>query len=120
MSWWKQRQYHVSIGRKFKILNWKELKACMRRKFVPPSYLEKREKEKKIERINRLEKHLTHLGYELKGIDLIEEKLNRMIHKKKEIKEKEQKERRERKEQERQDKCLSEVEPDIDIKSSPL
>jgi len=36
MSWWKQRQYDVPIGRKFKILNWKELKACMRRKFVPP------------------------------------------------------------------------------------
>jgi len=52
----------------------------------------KREKEKKrIETIKRLEKHLAHLGYELKGIKLIEEKLNRMIHKEKEKKEKERK-----------------------------
>jgi len=92
----------------------------MKRKFVSPSYLEKREEEKKIERINRLEKHLAHLGHELKGIELIEEKINRMIHKEKERKEKEHKERRERKEQERQDKCLSRAEPDIDIKSSLL
>jgi len=121
MSWWKQRQYDVSIGRKFKILNWKEFKASMRRKFVPPSYLENREeKKKKIERINRLEKHLAHLGHELKGIKLIEEKLNRMIHKEKERKEKEQKERWERKEQERQDKNLSRAKPYIDIKSSSL
>jgi len=122
MSWWKQRQYDVSIGRKFKILNWKELKACMRRKFVPSSYLEKREEEKKkkIERINKLEKHLAHLGHELKGIELIEEKFNRMIHKEKERKEEERKERRERKEQERQDKCLSRAEPDIDITNLSL
>ena len=57
----------------------------MRRKFVSHSYLEKREEEKKqIERINRLEKHLAHLGHELEGIKLIEEKINRMIHKEKE------------------------------------
>ena len=80
----------------------------------------KREEEKKkIERIKRLEKHLAHLGYEFKGIELIEEKLNRMIHKE-ERKEKEQKERRESKEQQRQDKCLSRAEPNIDIKSSSL
>jgi len=86
-----------------------------------PSYLEKREDEKKkIERINRLKKHLAHLGHELKGIERIEEKLNRMIHKENERKEKERKERRERKEQERQDKCLSGAEPDIDMKSSRL
>jgi len=59
----------------------------MRRKFVLPSYLEKREEEKKkIDRINILEKHLAHLGHELKGIKLIEEKLNRMIHKENERK----------------------------------
>ena len=78
----------------------------------------KREEEDR--RIKRLEKHLAHLGYELKGIELTEEKLNRMIHKEKERKEKERKERRERKDQERQDKCLSRAEPDIDIKSSSL
>jgi len=38
MSWWKQRQYDVSIGRKLKIMNWRELKACLRRKFVSLSY----------------------------------------------------------------------------------
>ena len=81
----------------------------------------KREEEKKkIERIKRVEKHLARLGYELRGIELIEEKLNRMIHKEKERKEKERIERQERKEQERQDKCLSRAVPDIDIKSSSL
>jgi len=41
MSWWKQRQYDVSIGRKFKLLNWKELKARIRRNFVLPFYEKK-------------------------------------------------------------------------------
>jgi len=81
---------------------------------------EEKKKKKKIERIKRLEKHLAHLGCELKGIKLIEEKINRMIQKEKERKEKEQNERRERKEQERQDKCLSRAEPNIDVKSSSL
>jgi len=78
----------------------------------------KREEEKK--KIKRLEKHLAHLGYELKGIELIEEKLNRMIHNERERKGKERKETRERKEQERQDKGLSRAEPNIDIKCSSL
>jgi len=38
MSWWKQRQYDVTIGRKSNILKWNELKACIRRKFVLHSY----------------------------------------------------------------------------------
>ena len=44
MSWWKQRQNDVRIGRKSKKLNWKELKVCMRRKIVFLSY----ERNKKI------------------------------------------------------------------------
>ena len=31
MSWWKQRQNDVRIDRKSEILNWNELKVCMRR-----------------------------------------------------------------------------------------
>ncbi|XP_052725469.1 stress response protein NST1-like [Vigna angularis] len=34
-EWWDDRQYHVKIGRKYPIYDWNELKACMRRKFVP-------------------------------------------------------------------------------------
>jgi len=30
MSWWKQRQNDIRMGRKYEILNWYELKACMR------------------------------------------------------------------------------------------
>jgi len=47
--WWKQRK---NDDMRLEILNWSELKAGMRRKFVSPSYLKKREYEKKkIERI---------------------------------------------------------------------
>jgi len=53
MTWWKQRQYDVSIERKIKIMNWHELKECIRRKFGLPSY----EKNKKIrEEMNELVK----------------------------------------------------------------
>ncbi|XP_068483128.1 uncharacterized protein [Phaseolus vulgaris] len=41
-SWWIQREADVRIGRKSEILNWDELKMCMRRKFVPPSYVKKK------------------------------------------------------------------------------
>jgi len=47
-------------------LNWSELKACMRRKFVPPSYLKKKEEEEVIERIKKLENCLAQLDQELK------------------------------------------------------
>jgi len=36
MSWWTKRETDVRIGRKAKVLNWDELKMCMRRKFVLP------------------------------------------------------------------------------------
>jgi len=52
-SWWRQRQNDVT---KLEILNWSELKARMRRKFVPPSYLKKKEvKKEKIKTIERQE-----------------------------------------------------------------
>jgi len=38
ISWWKQRQNDVKLGRKLEILNLNELKACIRRNFVPLSY----------------------------------------------------------------------------------
>ncbi|KAG2397525.1 uncharacterized protein HKW66_Vig0142390 [Vigna angularis] len=34
-EWWDERQYHVRIGRKSLIHDWSELKACMRKEFVP-------------------------------------------------------------------------------------
>lgn len=36
-EWWDERQYYVRKGRKSSILDWCDLKACMRRKFVPSS-----------------------------------------------------------------------------------
>ena len=37
LEWWDERQYWVHKGRKSTIEeNWYELRACMRRKFVPP------------------------------------------------------------------------------------
>ena len=40
MSWWKQRKNDVRISRKKNI----ELKVCMRRKFVSPSYDKNKER----------------------------------------------------------------------------
>ena len=34
-EWWDERQHHVRKGRKSTVRDWSELKACMRRKFVP-------------------------------------------------------------------------------------
>jgi len=53
---WKQRHNDVT---KLEILNWSELKVCMRKKNVPPSYVEKKEVEKeKIKTIGKIEKCL--------------------------------------------------------------
>jgi len=41
-SWWTQRETDVRIDRKLEVLNWDELKMCMRRKFVLPSYVRKK------------------------------------------------------------------------------
>jgi len=41
MFWWKRRQNDVRIGRKSEILNWNELKVCLRRNFVLRSYQKK-------------------------------------------------------------------------------
>jgi len=41
--WWRQTQNDVT---KLEILNWSELKACMRIKFVSSSYLKMKEVEK--------------------------------------------------------------------------
>ncbi|KOM47957.1 hypothetical protein LR48_Vigan07g166100 [Vigna angularis] len=46
-EWWDDRQYHVNIGRQYPIHDWNELKACMRRKFVP------REIERNLEAASR-------------------------------------------------------------------
>jgi len=40
-SLWTQRETNVRIGKKPEILNWDELKMCMRRKFVPLPYVKK-------------------------------------------------------------------------------
>jgi len=55
-SWWQQRQLDDRIGTTSKLEYWSDLKACMRRKFVPPSYDRKRklrEEMKELVRIGR-------------------------------------------------------------------
>ena len=49
-SWSKPRKNDVT---KLEIFNWNELKACMRRKFVPPSYLKKERKREEEDRKNK-------------------------------------------------------------------
>jgi len=46
-EWWDYRQSRVKKGRKFPIQNWSELRACMRRTFIPPSFDFDHEIEKK-------------------------------------------------------------------------
>ena len=41
-SWWTQRETNIKIGRKSEILNWDEVKMCMRRKLVPLPYVKKK------------------------------------------------------------------------------
>jgi len=48
-EWWKYRQSRVEKGRKSPIQNWSELRACMRRTFISPSFDFDREIEKKKE-----------------------------------------------------------------------
>ena len=53
-EWWHSRQNLVHIGRKYAIRNWKDLRACMRRQFVPTNFKRtqalKRELRKLVER----------------------------------------------------------------------
>jgi len=46
-SWWQPRQLDVIIGTTSKVEYLSDLKACMRRKFVPPSYDKKESLENK-------------------------------------------------------------------------
>jgi len=55
-SWWQQRQLDDRIGTPSKLEYWSDLKECVRRKFVPPSYDRKRnirEEMKELVRIGR-------------------------------------------------------------------
>ena len=55
-SWRTERETDVRIGRKSKVLNWDELKMCMKRKCVSPSYVKKnklREEMKEFEEKGR-------------------------------------------------------------------
>jgi len=53
-SWWQQRQLDVRIGTKSKVEYWSDLKACMRRKFVPHSHDRKRKLGEKMEELVKI------------------------------------------------------------------
>ncbi|KAG2391732.1 uncharacterized protein HKW66_Vig0125070 [Vigna angularis] len=109
-EWWDDRQYHVKIGRKYPIHDWNELKACMRRKFVP------REIERNLELMRELIREGKSFIQNLNGFSRREseflEKLHRLWEEtskhrierlkrekqKQEVREKREKERREEEE----------------------
>ena len=69
-EWWDYRQSRVEKGRKSPIQNWSELRACMRKIFIPPSFDFYREIEKKkIEIARRKEEKLTILVREIRELE---------------------------------------------------
>ena len=69
-EWWDYRQSRMEKGRKSPIQNWSELRACMRRTFIPPSFDFDREiKKKKIEIARRKEEKLTKLLREMMELE---------------------------------------------------
>ena len=76
-EWWDYRQFRVEKGRKSPIQNWSELRACMRRTFIPPSFDFDREIEKKkIEIARRKEEKLTILLREMRELEEKEKNKN--------------------------------------------
>ena len=98
-EWWDYRQSRVEKGRKSPIQNWSELRACMRRTIIPPSFdLDLEIEKKKIEIARRKEEKLTILLREMKEL---EEKERLRI------------QRREQKEREKFEQELSEEEEQL-------
>jgi len=55
-SWWQQRPFDDRIGTTSKVEYLSDLKACMRRKFVPPSYDRKRKLIEEMKELVRIGK----------------------------------------------------------------
>jgi len=127
----------VDKGRKYAIQNWSELRACMRRTFIPPSFNFDHEIEKKkIEIARRKEEKLTKLLREIRELEEKErlriqrreqkerEKFEQELREEEEQqrKEKEEKERREFEEKERvrQEKEFKRKEEEIERKEVML
>jgi len=107
-EWWDYRQSRVEKGRKSPIHNWSELRACMRRTFIPPSFdFDCEIEKKKIEIARRKEEKLTIL---LREMGELEEKERIRIQKREqkerdkfeqELREEEEQLRKEKEEKER-------------------
>ena len=68
-EWWDYRQSIIE-KRKSSIQNWSELRACMERTFIPPTFDYDREiKKKKIEIARRKEEKLTILRREMRELE---------------------------------------------------
>jgi len=96
----------VEKGRKSPIQNWSELRACMRRTFIPPSFeLDREIEKKKIEITRRKEKKLTILLREMREL----EEKERIRIQKREQKERENFEKEMKEEQEKDKRDMEEI-----------
>ena len=69
-EWWEYRQSRGERGRKSPIQNRSELRACMRKTFIPPSFdLDHEIEKKKIEIARRKEEKLTILLREIRELE---------------------------------------------------
>ena len=107
-EWWDYRQSRVERGRKSPIQNWSELRACMRRTFIPPFFDFDREIEKKkIEIARRKEEKLTILLREMRELE--EKERIRIQRREQQEREKFEQELREEEEQLRKEKEKKEL-----------
>jgi len=112
-SWWTQRETNVKIGRKSEILNWDELKMCMRRKFVLVPYVKKKKLREEIKEL--MEKGRNFRNEEKKNIRRekeFKEKFQALVRKKEEKEKRERAEdkRKAREEKEKREKVMVEKE----------
>jgi len=113
-SWWTKRETDVRIGRKSEVVNCDELKMCMRRKFVLPSYVKKKKLREEMKEL--VEKGRNFINGEKEYVRREKEFREKL----QALKERKINERREREKKELKENPLSGVELDIDINSSSI
>ncbi|MGN6822131.1 MAG: hypothetical protein ACTHJ7_05085, partial [Candidatus Nitrosocosmicus sp.] len=112
-SWWTKREIDVINGRKSEVLNWDELKMCMRRKFVPPSYVKKKKLREEMKELVEKGRNFIYREKEyVRREKEFREKFQALVRKKeeKEKREREDNERKDREEKEKREKVMIEKE----------
>ncbi|XP_068467070.1 protein PXR1-like [Phaseolus vulgaris] len=110
-SWWTKRETDVINGRKSEVLNWDELKMCMRRKFVPPSYVKKKKLREEMKELVEKGRNFIYREKEYARREKeFREKFQALVRKKevKEKRERVEKERKNREEKEKREKVMIE------------